>query len=287
MSLSDEFYRLFGELEEHPEIAADLAEMVFAARPDAESDGLLALLYHEGIGVETDFDKAFEHAERAAAEDEGSALYLLGHMCHNAETPDQATGGARQKYDHYDAAGFIERCAATDSRWAVPAHLWLGDHYMDSARGGDPEVAVGHYEAIGHDDAEAAGKLSDYYWELLPDDLYVPDDERDRGLEAKVYEWTSEAVRLNPHDFSYRMGWCCADGIGCRPSFRLARKYFEDAYEFGDGRAAETIALLYEDRLADHELTEQEREHCTRCMESWRRLASKSEERENKTDKAG
>lgn len=276
MNLSEEFYRLIGQMEEDPGVAPRIAALVLSAPEDAESDGLLALIYHEGIGVAVDLDRAFRYAERAAAQDEGVALYLLGHMCWNAETPDQRDGGPRQKYDHYDAERFMERCAATSSSWATPAHLWLGDYYMDMARGGDPEVAVEHYEAIGHDNAEAAGKLSDYYWDRLPDNLFVPEEARDRALEAKVYEWTAEAVRLNPHDFSSRMGWCFADGIGCEPSFRMARKYFEDAHGFGDRHAAGTLAVLYEDRLSQPGLSDSERKHCEDCMARWRRVAGEA-----------
>ena len=117
-----------------------------------------------------------------------------------------------------------------------------------------------HYEAIGENNAEAAGRLSDYYWEQQVVDAVIPEEYRDKELEEKIFKWTHDAVRLNPHDYSYRMGWCYADGIGCdaEKGFRLARKYWEDAYEFGDWRAADSIATLFEERLenlpddADH-----------------------------------
>jgi len=95
MGLSEDFYDMLRRADEHPEVMREAAEMVFSAPADAESDGLLALMYHEGFGVERDLDKAFVHASRAAQADEGVALYLLGYMCENAETPDQAEGGPR------------------------------------------------------------------------------------------------------------------------------------------------------------------------------------------------
>lgn len=280
MGLSEDFYDMLRRADEHPEVMREAAEMVFSAPADTESDGLLALMYHEGFGVERDLDKAFVHASRAAQADEGVALYLLGYMCENAETPDQAEGGPRQQYDHYDAEQFMERCAATGSSWAEPAHLWLGDYYMNMARGGDPEVALEHYEAIGHDNREAAGKLSDYYWEQLD---Y---DEADEELAQKVFEWTHEAVRLDPAGFSFRMGICYAEGIGCDATrgFRLARKYWEDAFDFGDPDAADAIATLYEERMAmiagDSAEAERERAHCRREMESWHRLAERARARQ-------
>lgn len=46
---------------------------------------------------------------------------------------------------------------------------------MDMAKGGDPEIAVEYYEKIASHNAEAAGKLSDYYRDMgMPE---YPDDE--------------------------------------------------------------------------------------------------------------
>lgn len=283
MGLSEKFYRLLDDREENPEIEKEAARLVMSAPENAESNGLLALMYHDGIGVERDLDKAFEYAEKAAMEDEGVALYLLGFMCENGETPDQLDGGSRQKYDHYDAERFMERCAATSSSWAVDANLWLGRYYMNMARGGDPEYGVECLERIGEDDAEAAGILCDYYWNLWEID-YASDEDEKQELTRKVRKWTAAAVRLNPHDYSFRMGCCYAEGIGGRTGsgFRLARKYWEDAYGFGDLRAADAIASLYEERLESlgEDAPESERENCRKHIASWRKLARKQRERE-------
>lgn len=283
MNLTEFFHNTLAGHEDDPAAQRQVARAVLSAPATPESTALLALMYHEGIGVKADLDKAFDLAEKAAADGEGLAYFLLGYMCDNIETPDQRTGGPRQKYDHYDAERFYTLCAATDCRWSDAAHLWLGDYFMDSAQGGDPDQAVEHYEAIADNNAEAAGKLSDYYWDQLDVDAIIPDEFRDRELEEKIYHWTSVAVRLNPHDYSYRMGWCHADGIGCNKAFRLARKYWEDAYEFGDWQAAEAIADLYEQRLeelqARPEPSESECSTCTREIASWRKLAARTRER--------
>lgn len=159
MELSDEFYDIIDREDEDPNAFAKAAELVLKAPESTERTGLLALMYYDGIGVEEDLDKAFEYAEIAAEDNDGTALYLLGHMCENAETPDQEYGGPRQKYDHYNAENFMERCSQTDSHWAKAAHQWLGDYFMDMARGGDPEVAMEHYEAIGEDFAEDTSEI--------------------------------------------------------------------------------------------------------------------------------
>lgn len=270
MGLSEDFWTIVDHDENSRENCRRAFEMALEAPDGPERDALLAVSYHDGIGVDPDNDKAFELAERAAKQDEGLALYLLGLMCDNAETPDQATGGPRQKYDQYDASTFMERCAATDSWWAGAAHLWLGHYYYDSARGGDPEVAIEHFEQAGEDDKEASAIVSDYYW-----DMAGRDDFADEAVNAKLFKWTQAAVNQDPYEYSIRYATLLAEGIGCNPSFRLARKYFEDAYYFGKWEGAAAIAALFEDRAADTSLPDDERKKCLHEAELWHKSAEK------------
>ncbi|MDE5841191.1 MAG: hypothetical protein K2H49_09750, partial [Muribaculaceae bacterium] len=183
----------------NPEIRKNIYKMVNESPESGERDGLLALIYHDGIGVEPDLEKCFGYAEKAAFKS-GDPLgyYLLGYMCDNAETPDQASGGSRQKYDHYDAERFYEICAKKESIWKIPACNWLGDYFLDYAKGGDPEIGVEYYEAIAETDAEAAGKLSDYYW-----DLVMPDHTDDTDRTLQLFKWTSVAAKLDPEEYAY------------------------------------------------------------------------------------
>lgn len=177
MSLSDSFHKMLSGHEEDAAVQEDVAEMVFNAPECAERDGLLSLIYHEGIGVAVNLDKSFEYAKKAAFQGgDGLGYFMLGYMCDNAETPDQAGGGPRQEYDHYDAERFYEICSKIESHWKDHAILWLGDYYMDMAKGGDPEIAIEYYEKIAGHNTEAAGKLSDYYWDLIMPE-YLEDEE--------------------------------------------------------------------------------------------------------------
>lgn len=284
MGLSKEFYRLLGESESDPQAEEKAAKLVLDAPVDSESRGLLALIYHDAIGVERDLDKAFEYAEKAAADDEGVALYLLGFMCDNAETPDQFEGGPRQKYDHYDAEHFMERCAATSSSWAVDANLWLGRYFFDMARGGDPEYAVECLERIGDDDDEAAAMLSDYYWNLLDVD-YSHSEEEQADLGRKALKWTEAAARMNAHDYSFRLGCCFMEGIGCEegPDFQKARKYLEEAHELADPRAAEVLVYLFGQVLESKtpDAPEYEKRNCRRLIDYWKNIEKRQQEPED------
>lgn len=270
MTLSEQFYEMLDGNGENPEVGRKLAEMVFCAPEIPESDGLLAFIYHEGIGVEADLEKSFNYAEKAAFAGDGLGFFILGFMCDNIETPDQNNGGPRQKYDHYDAERFYEQCAATDSPWAAQAHLWLGEYYMDMARGGDPEFAVEHYEAIADTYANAAGALCDYYWGFCE---AMPEDENDEELLKKVNHWTHKAYELNPEDYAYQLGCVYEDGIGCKPSFEMAKKFFEEAYGYGDSLAAEAMTDILEDRLSRPGLTDSERELFKEELSKWQKIS--------------
>lgn len=264
MSLSDSFHIMLSGHEEDAVTQKAAAEMVLNALECAERDGLLSLIYHEGIGVTVDLDKSFQYAKKAAFHGgDGLGYFMLGYMCDNAETPDQAEGGPRQEYDHYDAERFYEICSKIESRWKNHAILWLGDYYMDMAKGGDPEIAVEYYEKIAGHNAEAAGRLSDYYWDLIMPE-YIEDEE----WTSRLFKWTSVAVNLNPEEYSYRMGWIYADGLGCEKQPDKAIEEFGNAYAYGDWRGAKSIAKIFEEFLEGN-LDAQAVAECEHNMKLW------------------
>lgn len=265
-TLTKRFIQTLAHNEGNMEAYRQAAEMVLEAPATPESTGLLAYMYHEGIGVDVNLDRCFELAEEAAFNGGDSLGYfLLGYMCDNVETPDQAEGGPRQKYDHYDAERFYEKCAEIESMWSSQAHLWLGDYYLDMARGGDPDVGVEHYEAIANDNEEAASRLSDYYWNLI-----MPEYFEDEEWRAALFKWTTIAEQFNPEEYAYRMGWIYADGLGCEQSVDKAVEYFEKVYNYGDWRGARAIAQCYEEFILDtKEPGTKERALCEQTIKIW------------------
>ena len=287
MSLTDEFYSILDAGDDSTEAKNMAAQLVLAAPVTPESTGLLALMYHDGIGVQPDMDKCFELAEKAALEGhDGLGYIMLGYMCDNAETPDQAQGGPRQKYDHYDAERFYELCAEAGGYWSTAAHLWLGDFFMDMARGGDPEIAIEHYEAIGEKKMDAASKLCDYYWEQKEYEDEHPDGYKFEGLEEKLFKWTRVASDFKPEEYIYRLGWCYMDGIGVgedEDGAEMARSCWEYAFDLGDWRGASALAFLYEEqlkKLSDSEENEWERLRCEHELELWKKLGDIAREKQ-------
>lgn len=270
-SLTDTFLRMLDLKESDPDIPERIFQFINDAPESPERDGLLSLIYHEGIGVPVDLEKSFDYAEKAI--DDGKdplGYYILGYMCDNAETPDQATGGPRLKYDHYDAEGFYEKCAEHDSHWKAYACSWLGDYFLNMARGGDPELGIEYLEKIAENDAEAAGRLSDHFW-----DIVMPDNTDDTYWTVPLFRWTKTAARLDPEEYTYRLGCIYADGIGCERSFWLALKYFGEAFLQDDWRGAESIANLLEQKLQEDgaTFTDEETEELRSSVATWRKRA--------------
>lgn len=238
-----------------------------------EYDGLLALAYYNGLLPDPGHEKAFFHAHRGMTAGNGTACYVLALMCANGDTPDQRTGGKRQMYDHYDAERFMVKATQTDNPYAGDAHLWLGEYFMDSCRGDDPEEGIEHYKAAADMQCdEAVEFLAGYYLEQAQ--LAEFEDEE---LNSELYHYQQLAAILNPNDQNYLYGWLCAIGIGCPPSFHRACECFEEDYAFGHREAANALTYLWEKRAGNASLTDKERKRCIREARKWRKLSKKND----------
>lgn len=292
MSLTSDFLELLQQQQENPASAGKAAELVISAPESGESNGLMALIYHDGIGIARNLEKSLQLAEKAAFEaHDALGYYILALMCDRKELPDEADGSPNRKYDLFDAVCMFRKCIDAGGPWTEKARLHLGDFFMDMDRGGYPEEGLEHYAAIANTNAEAAGKLSDYYWNIIAEGDEVNNELRSKEIDRLVFRWTSAAVRLNPHDYSYRMGLCYALGIDCDPQAgaRLARKYWEDAYDFGAWWAADSIAELFKrdlDELSDTPENADRRNNLMKQIASWRKLARREQER-RKAKEAG
>lgn len=244
---------------------AEARELIANERPSAMRTGMEALYLY---AVDDDCEKAFAKALDGYGQEDGTAAYTLGLMIANADTPDQRTGGDRQQFDEYDAPGFMEAAARSDSPFAEDAHLWLGDYFIDSARGGDPDEAIDNYKAIVKTNITAAERLVEYYW----DRAYYADYEGDN---SELFDSVVNAVELAPADFSYEMAWLYNEGIGCERDFRMARKYLEDAYAMGDERAPELLSEIWQERADDTTLDSSERDLCRAQAKLWQSRRAK------------
>lgn len=269
MTLSEKFHDLYRQLDTNPDLTGKIINLIENAPDTSEREGLRALMYHDGIGYALDYDKSFEMAEKAVEGGDPLGFFMLGYMCDNIETPDQAHGGPQQKYDHYDAERFYAKCAEIESRWQPCAILWLGEYYMDMAKGGDPEIAVEYYESIADNNAEAAARLSDYYWDLIMLNFFEDDE-----CCSQLFKWTSVAAKFNPEEYSYRMGWIYAHGLGCKKSREKAFDFFHEAYLHGDENGADAIAKIYEEYLDENpEIADNEKLEYQKEIEYWKNMA--------------
>lgn len=267
MTLSDNFHKLLADTDKRPEAIKDAVELVMNAPDTSERAGLMALMYHEGIGVDIDLDKCFELACKAAFEGhDGLGYFLIGYMCDNAETPKHTEGGSGQKYNRNDAKRFYEACSEIDCRWREEAVIWLGDYYMNPVQGNNPETAVKYYESIADVNAKAACRLSDYYWELINPEAPL----ENQDMASRLFKWTSVAASRHPEEYAFRLGSLYTCGIGCILDFERAIDLFEEAYEYGDWRGAQAIAATLAEYLNDNpEISAEERNQIECNIEQW------------------
>ena len=80
----------------------------------------------------------------------------------------------------------------------------------------------------------------------------MPEYFEDEEWRSQLYKWTSVAAKLDPEEYSYRMGWIYADGLGCDQSYEKAFEFFHQAYSHGDCRGADAIAKIYEEYLEEN-----------------------------------
>lgn len=172
MTLSQQFQSLFEAQSEKA------AAIVLGAPESEERDGLLLMMYAEGIGI---------------AKNEARALALA------------------------------EKLNGSPTKWGAYAHLWLGDYYMDPARGDDTDKAIDHYMEAGDTNGEAACRLADIFWNIWKD----LDDESVRPeIEHTLFYYTKLAADYNP-EYLLQLGHCYAAPIGCPRSDPQALACYE------------------------------------------------------------
>lgn len=268
--LTEDFFNLIADDRE-----SEAAALLATAAPSPESDGLRAYSFYNGVGdFPRDDDRAFELFEKAAAEGDSLSLYELGLMCENGDTPDQRGGGPRQKYDHYDAEAFMQRCADTDGMFAAAAWLWLGEYFLDSARGGDPDVGIEYLEKAADAGMEDAVELlTEHYREIA---AYY--DYKNTAANHDLFRWQQIAYENNPHDESYNYGMLL-DGVeGIPANTRLALKLYEEDWVHGHSQGARALAMHYERRAANLSLDASERAEAAVSAQAWHDRADRNSE---------
>lgn len=241
-----------------------------------EADALRGYAMYYGIGgTPEDDERAFQIFENGVAAGDSLSQYMLGIMCEDASTPDQAEGGPRQKYDWYDAERFMTLCAEnTEGAFAGMAWLWLGKYFIDSTRGEDPELGEEYLEKAAEADFDEAAEIlrdraedrAEYY------------DWQDVEANGCLLRWQQRMYEMNPHDESYAYGRLFSGVPGIPENLRLALKLYEEDYEFGHSQGARALALHYEARAEDLTLAVADRAEAKVLAQAWHERADRNAE---------
>ena len=102
----------------------------------------------------------------------------------------------------------------------------------------------------------------------------MPEYFEDEEWRSQLYKWTSVAAKLDPEEYSYRMGWIYADGLGCDQSYEKVFEFFHQAYSHGDCRGADAIAKIYEVYLEENpDLDESEKKQINDEKVHWKHIS--------------
>ncbi|MDE6300815.1 MAG: sel1 repeat family protein [Muribaculaceae bacterium] len=266
-TLTDRFIKTIAENDSASTAVGEIVRLVFEKPDTPEKFGLRAYLFHEGIGVPADMEMCVRLAEKAAFEyGDPLGYFLLGYMADGT--------------DDRRALEFYEKCAGTKSRWGEQARLWLGRYFADIHRGNDIALGLEYFRSIAEDNSEAAGWLSDYYWSLV-----VPDYLNEDDWKSELFRWTSSAARLDPAEYSWRLGLLYADGIGCEKDTDKAVDYLEEACDYDDWRAARSLADMLSDVLKNNpDMSPEEKAECESAIREWNAWADEQREAEIKSE---
>lgn len=237
-----------------------------------ETAGVLGYIHYLGEGgIEPDNEKAFEYLMMGEKADDSLSLYFLGLMCYEGELPERGTGGTEQLFDWYDSERFMERCAATEGMMQEQALVWLGDFYMDFARGGDPDIAIEYYEkAAGMGSIEAMDKIATYYYDMAGSREY-----RDEELNTALFGAMTRLHAASPSTENYNLGYLYENGIGTPKDMDKAAELYEADYREGFADGAQALADYYS--LLAETAGEEDASRLRELAEMWQKRADEAE----------
>ncbi|MGM9842841.1 MAG: hypothetical protein ACI30S_01315 [Muribaculaceae bacterium] len=192
-------------------------------------------LLGEAHYLQGDFDNATIAFEKAIELGNARAMYDLALMCYDGLVDNS-------NYDWYDAERFMTMCYNTGTDMATDAAVWLGEYFLESTEGDDPEFGIDYLQyAADKKNSRALELLADYFFSRAEDKGF-----EDESLNAKAFQYQQDAYEVDPHEQSYNYGYLLYFGIGTPQNIRLALKLYEENYEFGHHEGAEALMEHYE-----------------------------------------
>lgn len=211
-----------GILEQDYELAR-LTYLSAAADGNAVAMNNLGWLYHNGMGVEADDDKARSYFEQAADKGCTLAMINLGNIAEDAEYYEDAYKWYRMAYVLGDIRGQFNYANMYYWGWYVPQDYAFAFRlfYENAHDWNDAEACWG----VGH---------------MLQEGLGVDKDE-----EAAVH-WFARGEELGDSYCATELGRCYCLGLGAPKNDELGLKYYLEGAERGDSLAYANIGYAYE-----------------------------------------
>lgn len=197
-----------------------------AAEEHDDTQLRLSSLYHAGVSVEKDLDKARYWFEKYLEHDSAQAHYLMGHFLFDGDMYD---------VDYPKALEHFAKAVKGHCHEASPYYidmLWRGNHAVQ-----DREAVLATYKEL---DEKGDEEASFYLYTLYNDEEYAL---RDKEIAIKYLKKSAEEgypVALRYLAFQYMEG-----GL-LETDFNKANEYFIQASDRGDAIAMVNLATSYQ-----------------------------------------
>lgn len=211
-----------GILEQDYELAR-LTYLSAAADGNAVAMNNLGWLYHNGMGVEADDDKARSYFEQAADKGCTLAMINLGNLGEDAEDYEDAYKWYRMAYALGDIRGQFNYANMYYWGWYVPQDYAFAFRlfYENAHDWNDAEACWG----VGH---------------MLQEGLGIEKDE------AAAAHWFARGEELGDSYCATELGRCYCLGLGVEKNDELGLKYYLEGAERGDSLAYANLGYAYE-----------------------------------------
>ncbi|MGO9741139.1 MAG: hypothetical protein ACLPN5_06425, partial [Roseiarcus sp.] len=206
----------------------DLFNKVLAAAGSGNpvAEGMVGLLYWEGLGTAQDFTKAREWSEKGAAARDAMSMGNLGILYDGGHGVPQDYATAREWYERGAAAG--DATSMLNLGFLYDMGRGVAQDYVKAREWYEKGAAAG--------DATSMGNLGRLY-------------ENGKGVAqdyAKAREWSEKGAAAGDPTSMRNLGWLYDNGKGVAQDYAKAREWSEKGAAAGDPTSMRNLGWLYD-----------------------------------------
>ena len=215
----------------------------------SSSEYMLGHIYHYGMGVRKDYEKAIYWYEKGANRNNINALFRLGYMYYYGE-------GVKKNYEK--ALNYLETIVSTNQRSSLITHTdgyrevisyaWysIGNLFYSENNGLKKDCKKSfkaYYEASEYGHAESQYNVGSRY---ATTNIFYDCSVDDIKDNKKALYWYKKAADQGHIEAQYNVGIMYNGIIGIKEDFKKAFYWYKKAADQGHAEAQHSVGLMYE-----------------------------------------